>query len=144
MNPELRATERATSLLTHYVTLLMNRAGLKVDEDTTAELQECVEAIVEAAALRAKREANEISATGPALTTEAKKTDEIRAALEAARYALTVSHGLTATDQPGAFEDAQNDGCDANGARDAQREVSWEIDNSKEIALIDAALAGEQ
>lgn len=46
---QLQARERAVSLFTHYVTLLMNRAGLTVDHDTLTELRECVDAIIDAA-----------------------------------------------------------------------------------------------
>ncbi len=65
------------------------------------------------------------------------------AALKAAHHALTLSHNLIATDKPHAYEDAVRDGEDANGARDAQREVSWVIDNSKELELARIALLAE-
>lgn len=44
-------------------------------------------------------------------------------ALEAARHALVLSHGLTATDR--------------NDLIKLAPDLAWEIDNSKEIALID-------
>ena len=41
--------DRAVRLLDHYITLLMEKAGLKVDSDTHAELQDLVDAIIDAA-----------------------------------------------------------------------------------------------
>ncbi len=61
-------------------------------------------------------------------------------ALRLARHTLATTHGLVVTDQPNAFEDAQRDGCDANAARDVQREVSWEIDHASELRVVDAVL----
>lgn len=48
---------------------------------------------------------------------------KLLAALEAARHALAVSHGTTATDR--------------NDLLKLDPELTWGIDNSKEIALID-------
>lgn len=45
--------DRAVELLTHYITLLMERPGtrvLKIDNDTYAEIADVVDSIVEAAA----------------------------------------------------------------------------------------------
>lgn len=52
-----------------------------------------------------------------------KEQTKLLAALEAARHALTVSHGVTATDR--------------NDLLKLATELTWKIDNSKEIALID-------
>lgn len=64
-------------------------------------------------------------------------------ALKAARHALVTVTGLHATDQPRAYEDALAEGCDADGARGAQREATWVLDESAAIAQIDAALSGK-
>lgn len=50
-------------------------------------------------------------------------------ALEAARHALVLSHGLTATDR--------------NDLIKLTPDLAWEIDNSKEIALIDELIKEE-
>lgn len=39
----------ALGLLTHYLTSIMRKAGMKVDADTHAELAELIDAIIEAA-----------------------------------------------------------------------------------------------
>ena len=52
-----------------------------------------------------------------------KEKTKLLATLEAARHALTVSHGATATDR--------------NDLLKLTPELTWKIDNSKEIALID-------
>jgi hypothetical protein len=41
--------DTAVQLLEHYITLLMRKAGLKPDSDTHAELEDLVDAIVDAA-----------------------------------------------------------------------------------------------
>lgn len=46
--------ERAVNLLSHYIGRCMRAAGLKVNSDVEAELQECVDAIVDAAVEEAK------------------------------------------------------------------------------------------
>lgn len=38
----------AIQLLSHYITITMTQAGLKVDRDTHTELEECVDAIIDA------------------------------------------------------------------------------------------------
>jgi len=42
--------DKAVRLLQHYMTLTMRKVGLKPDGDTLAELAECVDAIIDAAA----------------------------------------------------------------------------------------------
>ena len=64
-----------------------------------------------------------------------------RKALETAHHAITTLHGLTASDGLGAYGEALSDGCDASGAWDCYRDETWTIDESKTLALIEAALA---
>lgn len=44
----------AKRTLTHYITLTMREAGMKVDGDTYAELSDCVDTIIDAAVEEAK------------------------------------------------------------------------------------------
>lgn len=57
------------------------------------------------------------------------------------RHELTTLNGLWVTDQPTAYEDALASGCDPEGARDCQRDVTWRLDVSRLLAEVDAALA---
>lgn len=42
--------ETAVQLLYHYVSKTMEKAGMSVDDDTYAEIAECVDSIIEASA----------------------------------------------------------------------------------------------
>ena len=67
---------------------------------------------------------------------------ELEGVLREAEHSLITSQGLWATDKPDEYEDALREGADGNGARDSQREVTWEIDDRKVIQNIKVVLAG--
>lgn len=49
----------AVRLLQHYVTTTMKAAGLKVDSDTRAELEECVDQIINASVEKTMQRIND-------------------------------------------------------------------------------------
>lgn len=49
MNQRDQSKGKAVALLSHYLTLTMEKAGLKPDSDTHAEIEEIVDHIIDAA-----------------------------------------------------------------------------------------------
>ncbi len=86
--------------------------------------------------------------SGMAVTRHQKEEAEagagaMRKALEAAQHELVTLDGLTASDGLGEYGKALDDGCDASGAWDCYVEETWEIDMTKVLVQIDAALAAD-
>ena len=69
------------------------------------------------------------------------RVDELEKVLREAEHSLITLNGLWATDKPNEYEDALREGADGNGARDCQRDVTWEIDELSVINNIKSILA---
>lgn len=66
--------------------------------------------------------------------------EKLKTVLEKARHVFVTMSGLHATDRLSVYQEALQDGCDANGAWDRLMECVWEIDMSAIIAEIDVAI----
>lgn len=67
----------------------------------------------------------------------------LREALRQAEHALITMQGLTASDGLGAYSEALYEGLEHHVAWDCFVEDTWKIDDSKVMAVIEAALATE-